>query len=713
MDFQTPVEKLPRVGPLLQKRLKKLGIKTVEDLLFHFPHRYEDFSYLVPISKLKSGENFSIRGKIIKIKNRKTWKKRMILTEAFVADETGTIKVIWFNRPYLINVLKEGDFVSLAGKVLLREGKIYLSNPAYEKIGNQQSVIGNQQLTHTGRLVPVYPETEGLSSKWIRAMIKPILIKMKGKIEDPLPAELKKEYKFLPIEKAFWQIHFPDSLKLAKKAKERFAFEELFLIQIFVLRERVKLAREKAIKIPINLSLIKEFVEKLPFQLTDSQKKAGWQILKDLEKERPMNRLLEGDVGSGKTIVAMMAVLNAAKAGYQTALMAPTEILAKQHFENFLKFLKGFDLKIGLLTSSSTKIGKIEIEKKEFLEKGVSGKINILIGTHALIQKEVKFKNLAFVIVDEQHRFGVEQRAKLVQSSALRVQRSTIPHLLSMTATPIPRTLALTIYGDLDLSILDEMPKGKRKVKTILISPEERKKAYGFIKKEVERGRGVFVICPRIEAAINNQQLTINKRNVLTWSEAKAVKEEYERLKNEVFPDLRIGMLHGKMKPIEKEKIMKKFKEGKINILVSTSVVEVGVDIPRATVMMIEGAERFGLAQLHQFRGRIGRSGEKSFCFLFTESPAKKTRERLKALLDCQSGFELAEKDLKIRGPGEIFGQRQWGIPDLAMESIVDVFLVEKTRQAAKEILEEDWELKNYPLLKKRLEKFQKEIHLE
>ena len=713
MDFQTPVEKLPRVGPLLQKRLKKLGIKTVEDLLFHFPHRYEDFSYLVPISKLKSGENFSIRGKIIKIKNRKTWKRRMILTEALVADETGTIKVVWFNRPYLINVLKEGDFVSLAGKVLLREGKIYLSNPAYEKIGNQQSVIGNQQLTHTGRLVPVYPETEGLSSKWIRAMIKPILIKMKGKIEDPLPAELKKEYKFLPIEKAFWQIHFPDSLKLAKKAKERFAFEELFLIQIFVLRERVKLAREKAIKIPINLSLIKEFVEKLPFQLTDSQKKAGWQILKDLEKERPMNRLLEGDVGSGKTIVAMMAVLNAAKAGYQTALMAPTEILAKQHFENFLKFLKGFDLKIGLLTSSSTKIGKIEIEKKEFLEKGVSGKINILIGTHALIQKEVKFKNLAFVIVDEQHRFGVEQRAKLVQSSTLRVQHSTIPHLLSMTATPIPRTLALTIYGDLDLSILGEMPKGKRKVKTILISPEERKKAYGFIKKEVERGRGVFVICPRIEAAINNQQLTINKRNVLTWSEAKAVKEEYERLKNEVFPDLRIGMLHGKMKPIEKEKIMKKFKEGKINILVSTSVVEVGVDIPRATVMMIEGAERFGLAQLHQFRGRIGRSGEKSFCFLFTESPAKKTRERLKALLDCQSGFELAEKDLKIRGPGEIFGQRQWGIPDLAMESIVDVFLVEKTRQAAKEILEEDWELKNYPLLKKRLEKFQKEIHLE
>ena len=714
MDFQTSVEKLPRVGPRLQKKLKKLGIRTVRDLFFHFPHRYADFSNLVPISKLKFGETFSIRGKIIKIKNRKTWKKRMILTEALITDETGTIKVIWFNQPYLINVLKEGNFVSLAGKVLLGKRGIYLSNPAFEKISLEPRTYNLiPSLTHTGRLIPVYPETEGLSSKWLRSMIKPILLNLKGKIKDPLPEKIKKEYKLLPMEKALWQIHFPDSLKLAKRAKERFAFEELFLIQLFVLKERLKLAKEKAIKIPINLNLIKEFVGKLPFQLTNAQRKAGWQILKDLEKERPMNRLLEGDVGSGKTIVAVMAALNVAKAGCQTALMAPTEILAKQHFENFLKFLKGFDLKIGLLTSSDVKLGELGLEKKEMLKKTLSGDVNVLIGTHALIQEEVKFKNLDFVIVDEQHRFGVEQRAKLVQHSIFSSQQPVIPHLLSMTATPIPRTLTLTIYGDLDLSILDEMPKGKRKVKTILISPEERKKAYVFIEKEIKKGGQVFVICPRIEPRTENREPRTENKNVLTWAEAKAVKKEHEKLSKEIFPDLKVAMLHGRMKPEEKEKIMKKFRGGKIDILVSTSVIEVGVDIPKATVMMIEGAERFGLAQLHQFRGRIGRSGEKSFCFLFTESPARKTKERLKALLESESGFDLAEKDLKIRGPGQLFGQKQWGIPDLAMNSLTDVFLVEKTRNVAKEILEEDWELKKYPLLKERLNQFQKEIHLE
>lgn len=702
MDFQTPVEKLPRVGPLLQKRLKKLGIETVRDLLFHFPHRYEDFSNLVKVSEMKEGGIFSAKGWILKIKNWQTWKKKMILTEALFADESGTIKAVWFNQPFIKKVLKKGDFICLAGKLVRDEYGLYLSNPSFEKISPEKS------LTHTGRIIPVYPETEGLSSKWLRSMIKPILLELKGKILDSLPEKIKKEYKLLPIEKALWQIHFPDSLKLAKRAKERFAFEELFLIQLFVLRERLKLAKERAIKVPINLDEIKKFVATLPFQLTNAQKKAIWQILKDMEKERPMNRLLEGDVGSGKTIVAMMAALNVAKANYQTALMAPTEILAKQHFENFLKFLKSFNLKIGLLTSSETKLNQKRITKKEILEKITSGEINIIIGTHSLIQEKVKFKNLAFVIVDEQHRFGVEQRAKLCQHSNF--EHRTIPHLLSMTATPIPRTLALTIYGDLDLSILDEMPKGKRKVKTILVKPEERERAYEFIKKEIEKGGKVFVICPRIEDSSNIERQT---SNLINWAEVRAVKKEYEKLKKEVFPELKIAMLHGRMKPEEKEKIMKKFREGGIDILVSTSVVEVGVDIPKATVMMIEGAERFGLAQLHQFRGRIGRSGEESFCFLFTESSAKKTRERLRALLESESGFELAEKDLKIRGPGQLFGQRQWGIPDLAMKSITDVFLVEKTRKAAKEILEEDFKLKKYPLLRERLNQFQKEIHLE
>ncbi len=698
MDLETEVKELPRIGPRIQKKLERLGIKTVKDLLFHFPHRYEDFSNLVNVSQMKEGENFSVKGWILQIKNWQTWKKRMNLTEALFGDESGTIKVIWFNQPFIKKILKKGDFVCLAGKLVRDEYGVYLSNPAFEKISPEKG------LTHTGRLVPIYPETEGISSKWLRSKIKQILVQLKGKIKDPLPEEIKRKYKFLPFEKALWQIHFPDSLKLAKKAKERFAFEELFLIQVFVLKERLKLARERAIKIPINLDLIKDFIKKLPFQLTNAQKKAIWQILKDMEKERPMNRLLEGDVGSGKTIVAMMATLNVAKAGFQTAFMAPTEILARQHFENFIKFLEGFDLKIGLLTSTNTKLGKSELEKKEILEKTSLGQIDILIGTHSLIQKGVKFKNLAFVIVDEQHRFGIEQRAKLIKQS--NIEDRTIPHLLSMTATPIPRTLALTIYGDLDLSILDEMPKGKRKVKTILVSPEERKKAYDFIKKEVENGGKVFVICPRIEPAVSTE-------DILGWAEVKAVKEEYQKLKREIFPEFKIGMLHGKMKTKEKEKIMKKFRDGKINILVSTSVVEVGVDIPKATVMMIEGAERFGLAQLHQFRGRIGRGGEKAFCFLFTESPAKKTKERLKALLESDSGFELAERDLKIRGPGQFFGQKQWGIPDLAMSALTNVFLVEKTREAAKEILEKDFELKKYPILREKLNKFKKEIHLE
>ena len=677
MNLSTPIEKIPRIGPQYQKKLKKLGIKTVEELLFHFPHRYEDFSNLLPISKAKLGETISIQGKILNIENTRTWKKRMILTQAVLADNSGAIKVIWFNQPYLINVLKKGDFVCLAGKTALGEEGIYLSSPAYEKIDPTPGV----GLIHTARLVPVYPETEGLSSKWLRSIIRSLLFQLKNKIPDPLPEKFREKYNLLPIEKALWQIHFPDSLKLAKKAKERFSFENLVTIQLLVLKERLKLAREKAIKIPLKLELIKDFVKKLPFKLTNAQKRSAWQILKDLEKERPMNRLLEGDVGSGKTVVATMAALNTVKAGYQVALMAPTEILAKQHFKTFKELLKDFNVRIGLLTAE-------EKTKRE---------VDILIGTHALIQEGVKFQNLALVILDEQHRFGIEQRARLCQ------QKGYIPHLLSMTATPIPRTLALTIYGDLDLSLLDELPKGRKKIITKVIPPEKRRAAYQFIREQVGEGRQVFVICPRIEK---------NEKS-LAWAEVKAVKEEYDKLSKIIFPDLKIGMLHGRMKPAEKEKIMKDFKNKKIDILVSTSVVEVGIDIPNATVMMIEGAERFGLSQLHQFRGRVGRGKLQSFCFLFTDSPAKKTQQRLKALMTSENGFELAEKDLEIRGPGEIFGKSQWGIPDLAMDSLKDVFLVEKAKIAAQEVLAKDPQLKEYPLLREKLSQFRQRVHLE
>jgi len=699
MNLFTPIEEITRVGPQYQKKLKKLGIKTVKDLLFHFPHRYEDFSKLTPISEVKNNEVVSIRGKILEIKNIRTWKRRMTLTKAVISDDSGTIQAIWFNQPYLINTLKKGDFIFLAGKMNQKSGGRYLSSPAYEKLNPKEGA--KPDLIHTGRLVPIYPETQGLSSRWLRFVIKPLLNKLKDKFSDPLPETTRKEYSLLPIKKAIWQIHFPDSSELAKSAKERFVFEDLFCLSLLILREKLKLSKERAIALPLNVDLIKDFTKKLPFNLTDDQRKTAWQILKDLEKNQPMNRLLEGDVGSGKTIVAIIAALNTIKAGYQVVFMAPTEILAKQHFKTLKTFLKSFNLNIGLITSKENRLNNEKITRKEILEKITNGEINILIGTHALVQEEVKFGKLALVIIDEQHRFGVEQRAKLCQ------QKGFIPHLLSMTATPIPRTLSLTIYGDLDLSLIKELPKGRKKIITKIVFPKERERTYEFIRQQIKKGRQVFVICPRIEP-VNN----LSEKKPY-WAEVKAVKEEFEKLSKDVFPDFRVEMLHGKMKVKDREKIMEAFKEGNIDVLVSTSVVEVGVDIPNATVMMIEGADKFGLAQLHQFRGRVGRGKEQSFCFLFTDFPGKKTGQRLRALLSCENGFELAEKDLKIRGPGDFSGQRQWGIPDLIMNALSDVNLVEKARNAAKEILEKDPELKKFPLLRKKLENFQQRIHLE
>jgi len=707
MNLSTPITELQGVGPVYQKKLKRLGIKQVKDVLFHFPHRYEDFSNILPIAQAKMGDSCCVQGKILSIENIRTWKRKMFLTQAVVGDASGAIKVTWFRQPYLTNVLKKNENVCLAGKVVLGSDGVYLANPTYEKMGP------GSDLTHVGRIVPIYPETSGLSSRWLRYIIKPLLVEFGNKIEDPLPEKILQEHGLLPLKKALWQIHFPDSLGLAQKAQARFSFEELFSLSLWVLTERNKLAARNAFSVPLNLQLMQKFVKSLPFKLTDAQRKASWQILKDLEKSRPMNRLLEGDVGSGKTVVAAMAALNSIRAGHQAVFMAPTEILAKQHFKTMSKLLEGFKLDVGLLTgkedkfvSKKLKNDTIEISRNKLLEKARNQKIDLLIGTHALIQDKVKFGNLALVILDEQHRFGVEQRAKLTQ-------QETIPHLLSMTATPIPRTLALTIYGDLDLSLIEELPRGRKKVKTSVIPPAERNKSYSFIRKEVKKGRQVFVICPRIEPGTKERCDLRPEVAPLNWAEAKAVKEEYEKLSKKVFPDLHVGMLHGKLAMKEKERIMKDFQNKKIDILVSTSVVEVGVDIPNATVMMIEGAERFGLAQLHQFRGRVGRSKYQSYCFLFTDSPARKTHQRLKALITCENGFELAEKDLAIRGPGDFSGQRQWGLPDLAMASLKDMSLIEKTREAAKKVLEEDPRLKNYPALQEKLKDFQSRIHLE
>lgn len=704
MDLSLSITKLRWIPKKYQKRLKRLGIVNVGDFLFHFPHRYEDFSKIISISDIKINQKFCLKGKILEIENLRTQKRGMILTQALVSDKTGSIRAVWFNQPYLKNLFKKGDYLLLAGKLTIARGESYLQNPVWEKIKNLEIQPFDPSLTHAGRIVPVYPETEGISSRWLRFATKRILKKYLPALKDPLPDFLLKKYNLLPLQRAISEIHFPSSLTLAKKAQKRFAFEKLFILQLFVLLERIKRYKEKSLSIPIKIETIKRFVRSLPFLLTPAQKKAAWQILKDMEKKIPMTRLLQGDVGSGKTVVATIAALNCAQNKYQVAFMAPTEILAKQHFETLHNFLKDFNVNIGLLTSKSDKFFSkklknevVEISKKKLLELVKKGKIEILIGTHTLIEDKVKFYKLGLVIVDEQHRFGVEQRARLCGQS--KTKEKIIPHLLSMTATPIPRTLALTFYGDLDISILDEMPKGKRRIKTAIISPAKRKEAYNLVRKEIQKGRQAFVICPRIEPKDSGGQ--------------KALKEEYQKLKEEIFPEFRIGMLHGKMTSKEKEKVMREFREKKIDILVSTSVVEVGIDIPNATVMIVEGAERFGLAQLHQFRGRIGRGGEESYFLLFCESFSRKTKKRLEAIEKIDDGLKLAEIDLELRGPGDFLGKRQWGIFDLALEYLSDLKLIEETRQAAREILEKDIYLKNYPLLKKELEKFRGLIHLE
>jgi len=711
LTLSTPINRIPGIGSFYVKKLHKMGIKTIYDLIFYFPYKYEDFSNIIPIKKIKINEICSIQGKIIEINNNWTWKKKINITQALIKDKSGTCRAVWFNQPYLIKNLKRNDRVSLSGKVLMGKEGIYLNNPIYEKItGNSENLI------HTSRIVPVYLETAGLSSRWLRRILKPLLMRIKDKIPDTIPKKIREENKLIDFSKAIVQIHFPDLLKLAQLAKKRFSFEELFLIELYVLREKIKISQLPAIPIPINLKIIRKFIKSLSFKLTNDQKKAAWQILNDLAKPSPASRLLQGDVGSGKTVVAAIAILNTVKAGYQVALMAPTEILSKQHFKTFASLFSQFHLNIGLLTGKEDKFISeklpnevIEISRKKLLEKTAQGEINFLIGTQTLIQKEIRFKNLAFVIIDEQHRFGVEQRAKLARPNSNYKNRSKIkiPHFLSMTATPIPRSLALTIYGDLDLSLIKELPEGRKKVITKIIAPQEKEKVYSFIKKEIKKGRQAFVVCPRIEPRTNK-----NKKDN-GWAEVRAVKEEFEKLSKDIFPHFKIAMLHGQMTSTEKEKIMREFKDQKIDILVSTSVIEEGIDIPNATVMMIEGADRFGLSQLYQFRGRVGRSKYQSYCFLLTDSPSKKTKLRLRALSKYNDSFNLAKKDLEIRGPGELSGKRQWGIPDLAMSSLNDIFLIEKTRNSAKEILEENVDLKDYPLLRQRLNLFEKNIHLE
>ncbi|OHA66728.1 MAG: ATP-dependent DNA helicase RecG [Candidatus Wildermuthbacteria bacterium RIFCSPHIGHO2_02_FULL_45_25] len=702
MNLSAPISSIPRVGPAYEKKLHKLGIHTIRDMLFHFPRTYEDWSVITPIENVTEGKSWCVCGEILEIKQIRTYKKGMSFVNAVLQDTTGAIKVRWFNQPYLADTLKNQDKVCLAGKVMRDKEGIYLASPAFEKLKEGESPF--EHLTHTGRIIPIYPETTGVSSRWIRSIIKMILAKHGKDIQEILPPRILQERGLSPLAPSLWSIHFPTSLQEAKHAEKRFAFEELFYILLFILSERKKIARVKAPVIPLDTDLMQRFTKKLKFQLTDDQKKSAWSILKDMEKPRPMNRLLQGDVGSGKTVVSAMAALSAVKQGYQVALLAPTEILAQQHFKTIAELLTPFKITIGLLTGKSDRFispklphDYIEISQKKLLERIQANEIEMLVGTHSLITDKVKFDNLALVIVDEQHRFGIKQRAALLKRSTL------IPHLLSMTATPIPRTLAMTIYGDLDLSLIAQMPKGRKQIITKVIAPEDRPKAYKTIEQEIEKGRQAFVICPRIERT----------EKTPPQLEIKTVKEEHERLSREVFPDLRLAMLHGKMPAKEKELAMRKFKAGKFDILVSTSVVEVGVDIPNATIMFIEGADRFGLAQLHQFRGRVGRGKHQSYCFLFSESANRTGIKRLRALEKSASGFELAETDLKLRGPGDFAGAKQWGMPDFAMQQLTNLQLVQEAREAAKQILEEDITLRTYPALQAKTQELRAKLHLE
>jgi len=692
MDISTPVAQLNRVGKAMAKKLENLGIKTVQDLLYYFPFRYDDFRKVVAIKDLQSDETVTVNGRINLIANRRSFKTRKIITEALVEDNTGSVRVVWFNQPFLTRVLKTGDNISLSGRVSADMLGAQFVSPVYEKITTKQN-------THTARLVPIYSLTYGLTEKQLRFLISQVL-SLADKLPEWLPEEILESEDLMPIGNAIRGAHFPTDEKDLSECLRRLKFDELFTLQLHSAIERERREKEKAPVVEFREREIKEFVGRLPFALTKTQKISAWEILGDLGKPHPMNRLLSGDVGSGKTVVAALAGYNTALNGLQTVFMAPTEILASQHFNSLSGLFLGLPVRIALLTRSQAKIsgedleslGTIGKQKKKVIEEISKGQIAITIGTHALLSENINFADLGLVIVDEQHRFGVEQRKVLKE----KISGKKRAHFLSMTATPIPRSLALTIYGDLDLSVISEMPVGRKPIITRVVSWDNRAKAYDFIRAQVKNGRQAFVICPLIDAAN-------------TSSEKKSVLAEYEKLSKQIFSDLHVGYLHGKMLGREKEKIMADFKAGKIDVLVSTAVVEVGVDIPNASVMMIEGAENFGLAQLHQFRGRVGRSIYQSYCLVFSEKESVGVKERLQFFEKNLDGFKLAEYDLEKRGPGEVYGLEQSGQMELKLANLGDRELIKKTR---------DWAIrvaKNQVLFSPLLQKFKKarQIHWE
>jgi len=667
--LDSPVTALQGVGPQQAKRLAKLGIYTIRDMLYLFPRRYDDYSQLKPINRIEYDEEVTIIAQVWDAGARET-RGGGSLFKATLSDGTGFIEATWFNQPYLADRIKRGQQIVISGRVDEYLGRLCFNSPEWEPL--------EQELLHTARIVPVYPLTEGIHARWLRRLMKRTVDYWSKRLPDHLPASVRQETGLLDLETAIVQIHFPDDREVLEQARYRLAFDELFVLQIGLLRQRHQWRSAPGRPLPVDDATLRGFIRGLPFRLTHAQQRALRQIVADLRSDRPMNRLLQGDVGSGKTVVAAAAMALTIAANAQAALMAPTEILAEQHYQTISRLLEQTSLPrsggagdrrptIRLLT------GSITGRKREEIYTGLAdGSVDVVVGTHALIQEGVQFKKLALAVIDEQHRFGVRQRAVLRQ-------KGYNPHLLVMTATPIPRSLELTLWGHLDVSTIDEMPPGRKPVVTRLILPTERERAYIFVRRQIEKGHQAFIICPLVEESEK--------------VEARAAVEEHKRLQKHVFPDLRMGLLHGRMKGEEKEATMARFAQGELDILVATSVVEVGIDVPNATVMLVEGADRFGLAQLHQFRGRVGRSEHASYCLLVSDSSSPEAQERLQAIEATNDGFALAQKDLELRGPGEFLGTRQSGFPDLKLASVTDLRLIEAAREAARRFFETDPEL--------------------
>lgn len=718
MDATTTLDKAFRLNAEQKAGLKKLGLKTVRDLLFYFPNRYGDSSAIANIIDLKPGETTSIYGRIDGLKLGKGFRSKIAMASATIEDNTGKIKAVWFHQPYIAKMIQSGTSAKFTGRISENKSGLYISNPEFERIDKMPLSGGTSLFNDGGEAslsLPIYPETKSISSKWIYHGLQKLFSDgVLDTVIDPIPDEILKRYSLPGLKTALIWIHTPKKLSDAEAARKRFAFEEVFLIQLRKQKERRELEQNPAFVIDKSEEHIKKFTDSFPFKETKAQHRAIEQIMTDFQTGRPMSRLLEGDVGSGKTAVAAttayVTVTTRPKGQHfgtlQVAYMCPTEILAKQHFESFIKYFKHLGISVALITSSGCKKfpsklnpgGYTDISRAQLLKWVANGEIPIVIGTHSLISKSVKFKHLAYVIIDEQHRFGTNQRAALIRKDDL------MPHLLSMTATPIPRTLALTVYGDLDLTLLDEMPAGRKPIITEIIKPTQRKETYERVRTELAAGRQAYVICPRIDEPDPEKELALN---------AKSVKEEAKRLKKDIFPEYEIGILHSKMKPSEKESVMNAFVSGKITILVATSLVEVGVNVPNATVILLEGAERFGLSQLHQLRGRVIRSNHQAYCFVFSESKSQKSLDRLNALKTAKNGFELSEFDLQLRGSGELYGRKQWGISDVAMEALKNIKMVEAARIEAKQTLEQDPDLSRHPLLIQQISTETEEIHFE